>query len=55
MIVLMAVNGISLFLMSPTKNTASTTYTNIVTMDWQKPAPNTSHANIKSRFSSSFL
>ena len=49
-VVLMAVNGISLFLMSPTKNTASTTYTNIVTTDWRKPAPNTSHANIKSRF-----
>ena len=51
MIVLMAVNGIFLFLMSPTKNTASTTFTNIVTTDWRKLAPNTSHANIKSLFS----
>ena len=43
--------GIFLFLMSPTKNTASTTFTNIVTTDWRKLAPNTSHANIKSLFS----
>lgn len=50
MIVLMAVNGIFLFLMSPTKNTASTTFTNIVTTDWRKLAPNISHANIKAFF-----
>jgi arylsulfatase A-like enzyme len=39
----------------PTKNTASTTFTNIVTTDWRKLAPNTSHANIKSLFPGSFL